>query len=94
MALDGDRDLVRLEARRAHVDRRADDLAAAALQLHDDLAGARIDAQVVAVGLRQPALDHVLGEAAHAVAAHLRLGAVGVEQAHARVRVGDRWAAR
>src|SRR5207237_1699183 len=39
----------------------------------------------------QTLFDHVLGEGTHAVAAHLRLGAVGVEHTHEDVSVAGRF---
>ena len=84
-ALDGDGHLLRSEARRAHVDGGTDDLVARANPVESQSArrpyrprGCRPS------GFARPLLDDVLREAAHAVAADLRLGAVGVEQAHAR----------
>ena len=49
-------------------------------------AGERLDAQRAARAQRLVLVEHELDEAADTVAAHLRLGAVGVEDAHPPVR--------
>ena len=48
-------------------------------------AGAGLDVELVALRRDDAAVDGELHEAAHAVAGHLRLGAVGVEDAHPHV---------
>ena len=49
---------------------------------HAQDAGARLDIELVARRLHDAVVDSELHEAAHAVAGHLRFGAVGVEDAH------------
>ena len=47
-------------------------------------AGARLDREATVDGRDTGALDEVFGETAEAVAAHLAVGAVGVDDRHAR----------
>ena len=86
-ALVHDRDLVRLQPGASHVDSHAIDVRRShRRQIRLEDAGAGFDRQR-AVDRRDPdTLDQVLGEAAEAVAAHLAVGAVGVDNHHPRRR--------
>ena len=66
----------------AHVDARADDAVAVPVRRDVQDARARLHVQRAAVGRHHAALQHELGEAADAVAAHLALGAVHVVHPH------------
>ena len=77
-------DLPAFEPWAAHVDRGAVDASVAAeLDGDREHAGAGLDADDVAGG--ESVVPDVLGHAAHAVAAHLGLAAVGIEHPHAGV---------
>jgi hypothetical protein len=83
------RDALGLQDRLAHIDADRLDLAAGEVEVQRQHAAAGLDLQRVVA--RQAAVVDELGDAADAVAAHLRLAAVGVEHAH--LRVGDLGAA-
>ena len=76
--------LLAVDPRRAHVHADAAHLPALYGQLQHLDAGARFQRDAGLV--RQPAVIDVLADAAAGVAAHVALGAIGVEHAHAEVR--------
>ena len=82
-ALDGD--LLALEHRLAHVDAHTRDLARLELQARHEDACARLDRERFLRG--QAEVVEITREAADAVAAHLGLTAVCIENAHAEVRL-------
>ncbi len=94
------RDLAAREPRAAHLDRDRSHLAVVTAVLAAVVAGLGVDRarEQARVGVdaqhraahRRVALVKHLGDAANAVAAHLRLAAIGVEHAHARVTVDGR----
>ena len=78
-----DRDLVRVQIRGADRDADLVNRGGHVAEFCMQNAGARLDREAT-VGRRDPgALDEVFGETAEAVAAHLAVGAVGVDDRHA-----------
>ena len=80
-----DGNLLTLEHRLAHVDAHARDLARLNLQARHENARARLDRELLF--LSQAEVVEIAREAADAVATHLRLTAVRIEDAHAEVRL-------
>ena len=74
-----------VEAGRAHIDAGSADGAVLAEELEREHTGKRLNGDRLDVGGDHALFDGVLREAADAVPAHLRLGAVGVEHAHTQV---------
>ena len=80
-----DRDLCRLEDRRAHIDASRLHFAVPDVQLERFYAGKRVDGNGGAPADHAVVIQ-ILADAADAVAAHFTLRAVGVEDAHLRIR--------